>query len=486
MRKLFKVFFACVIICLSYNLYVKTNAADAYFVWEKTEIEVPVFSDINDYKNKYVVKLYVGGVESDDFYVTMEVNTSSFSTVLTNKVGRYTVYYKAYSKNNYISSTQAIVFNVVDKNPPTVILENQTIKIECGQTISSLNVFEIYDDTCKNNELKVYIDDSNVLYNHVGVYNAKVIVEDLYKNKTEKNFYVEVIDTQKPRITVIKTLIFNYGEKINLEEYFKCIDDVYGDITDLIEIEGLDENVLGRQQIKVAVTDYSGNYTSLILEAMVVDKVPPSLVLLESEITLDILEFNLYNVNFFEKYIYLINDNYTKKDELILKINTVELKKEVADFKVYFTLIDENGNKTEKYILVRIRELVGPQLLVDDIIYLKLGDERDLLSFAEAYDDYDDKVGERILIDKGNFDINVAGEYIVIYKCFNTSGIYTEKPVTIIVGDSNKKNENSPKEDTDFVGIVITISIIVITVFGVYTFVVIRKRLKRKSNSTRV
>ena len=93
MYKLFKGFIICLVFVFVSNFSMKAEAASAQFVWEKTEIDVPIFSDINDYKNQYVVKFYVNGVESKDFEIEMEVNTTTFSTVLTNgnaaKLGEY-------------------------------------------------------------------------------------------------------------------------------------------------------------------------------------------------------------------------------------------------------------------------------------------------------------------------------------------------------------------------------------------------------------
>ena len=196
--------------------------------------------------------------------------------------------------------------------------------------------------------------------------------------------------------------------------------------------------------------------------------------------------FGMFPFSLFSTYIYFISDNYTKRDDLIVKINAEQLQKEIADFPVIFTVIDENGNKIEKQILVKIREFMGPILNVVDVIHLDVGEDVDLLEFVSASDPYDEKVNERILIDFGDFNINEAGQYTVIYKCFNTSGIYTEKEVKVIVGDAGNKEAHSFEENVDFIGIVITISIIVITISGALIFYFARRSFKRKRNTTRV
>ena len=110
-------------------------ASNTYFVWEKTIIDVPLNAPISLYEDKFELSFYVNGVKSDDYIVEKEVNCSTFSTVLTHIIGRYTVYYKAYSKNNNISSTQAIIFNVIDINPPNVSL-NKPVVLEYGEELA--------------------------------------------------------------------------------------------------------------------------------------------------------------------------------------------------------------------------------------------------------------------------------------------------------------------------------------------------------------
>ena len=61
---MFKIFKGFLLISIIFNILVigvSVKGANAYFVWEKYEIEVPAFSNVSDYKDEYVVKLYVNG-----------------------------------------------------------------------------------------------------------------------------------------------------------------------------------------------------------------------------------------------------------------------------------------------------------------------------------------------------------------------------------------------------------------------------------------
>ena len=95
----------------------------AFFKWITTEIKVPFGASLEGYKDKYEVEFYVDGKRSYDFEIIKETNCSTFSTVLTNRLGKYTVYYQAYSKTYNVRSEQAIVFNVCDEISPTVEID---------------------------------------------------------------------------------------------------------------------------------------------------------------------------------------------------------------------------------------------------------------------------------------------------------------------------------------------------------------------------
>ena len=486
MCKLFKGFIFCLVLLLTFLFNVKTTAANTYFVWEKTEIDVPIFSNIEDYKDDYIVKLYVDGKISNDFTVEMEVNCSTFSTVLTNKIGRYTVYYKAYSKNNYLSSVMPVVFNVVDVTPPQIKLNSKVIEVEYGLTLNDYDWYNVTDDVCSLSEISISIDDSNVIYNTTGTYPATIKATDLYSNQTTMDFMVKITDGKKPNILVLKPLEFSYGEEIVIEEYFLCKDNYNNDITHLLNISGLDTKRLGKQEIVLSLSDYSNNQIEVMVEIVVVDKIAPTLTLSTNEVTLDVCCYNEYDINFFREYIYILSDNYSTIENIVILIDTSGLKEEVADYNIYYTAFDENGNKKKEVLLVKMREMIGPNILVDDVIKVKVGSEVDLYSLVEVVDEYDSDAYKRLSIEYLEFDANTIGTYEIKYTCFNTSGIYSEKNVTIIVYDEVIENSNSSKEALDFNTVLTStgfkISVIGIVVLISTSIILIGLLKKKKSN----
>lgn len=478
MHTLFKRFSLYLIIFFGLFLTNKVSAVNAYFIWEKTEITVPVFSNLEDYKDDYVVKLYVNGKLSNDYYVEAEVNCSTFSTVLTNKIGRYTVYYKAYSKQNYISSMAAIVFSVVDINAPTIKLNSDIIEVKYGSSLSD-DWYKITDDTCLPTEINVAIDDSNVIYNTLGTYPATITATDLYGNSNKRDFKVKITDKNNPKIYILKPLEFAYGEDINISDYFMCKDDYYNDITHLMILSGLDIYKLGRQQVELSVTDYYNNKTEVIMEVLVLDKIPPTLILTEQEITLDIVDFNNFNQDFFALYIHYLDDNYSDITKIKLLIDTEELQEKIADFHVYFTAIDENNNIKKDVLLVKLREFVGPNIIGEDFIEILKGSEIDLASLVIVEDKYDLEAYQRLSIDQGDFDINNEGIYKIVYTCFNTSGIYTEKIIEIkVIDEANNQNTSSQRFESD----IFMLGMIFLSVIIVIAFLAVRIFKKKKNN----
>lgn len=479
MQKVFKGFTIIIVIFVFYIFSDGVKAYDTYFVWEKTVIDVPVFSSLEEFKDDYMVKLYVNGQESDDFEVDYEVNASTFSTVLTNKVGKYTVYYKAYSKNNYISSIQGIVFNVIDITSPEIFLLEDIIELNLNEKLSDVDWFRISDDTCKNSELNVTIDDSNVVYSNAGIYNCKLIASDLYNNTNLVNFKVRIVDKTKPTISIKKPLVFSYGEDIDIGDYIECKDNSGNDISNLLAVEGLDTLKLGKINILVKVTDYSGNEQEVILEAIVVDRLAPIISLTSKEVTLDIEKFSQYDEEFFKEFIYMVSDDYSKKSDIKLEIDFNDLECRVSDFIVYFIATDQNNNKTKREFIVKLRELIGPEIIVDDIIYLDIGEEVVLEDLVTIYDKYDSNVKERLIVECDDFMSTKSGSYLVKYICFNTSGIYSEKTVEIIVGNPSNINQNLTEEDNLFIYFIIIGSVIILISGGIvfYKFYIKRKKI---------
>lgn len=455
------------------------NASSSYFVWEKSQIDVPIYSNLDDYKDDYILKFYVNGKESFDYTVEMEVNASTFSTVLTNKIGKYTVYYKAYSKKNYISSTEAIIFNVIDITPPNISLVSDVITIDYGKKLSDYNWYSVSDDTCNMNDISITVKEENIIYNNIGTYNSKIIATDIYNNSSEVDFKVKIVNNKEPTILILQPLIFPYGEIIDFANYILCKDNYNNDITSRLVINGLNMKFLGKQEISLSVSDYSNNKTEIILEVLIVDNLPPTIILSEDEVMLDIRNFKEYSGDYFKKYIFSLKDNYSKEEKIGLEINVDELEENISDFIVYFNAFDENNNKTTNTMKVKLREFEGPNIICSDEITISLNEVVDFMSMVSVVDEYDLDAYKRLEIDYGDFDCNKSGVYYIKFTCFNTSGIYSEKTIKVIV-EANDLNTTTVEDK--LLQIISTQPLVIIfTIVLLFIFLVIGILLLKKN-----
>lgn len=461
------------LLCFSINVEAKSNC---YFVWEKTTIEVPYKANVYDYKDDYIVKFYVNGIESQEFDVYREVNGTTLSTVVTTRLGKYIVYYKAFSIEHNISSTVAITFLVVDVNKPTVTLTKNKVELEFGKTLEDVSFFTITDDIYSLNDLDVKINSDMINYSVLGVYPASITVTDGYGNSTTKAFEVEIIDTTPPVITILQPLIFEAGDEINYSKYFMIIDSYNGDVTKFIEVKNLDINKVGRQQIIVSCKDYSNNSVSLSYHVDVVDEKAPLISLSTYEIELDISNFSSYNADFFQNYISKITDNCK---EILVEIDCSSLRKKVEDFIVTYTAKDVYGNSSKTNLIVKLRELNGPILICEEKITIKKGEALDLLSLVSVYDEYDINAADTLVVEKNGFDNEKIGTYYVKYSCYNNSGRFTEKTIQIVVDD-----EVLPEVIINFIKSNKKSILFGIGLFGcVLAFIIKRKRKKNNTSS---
>ena len=355
-------------------------------------------------------------------------------------------------KKYYTYSTQAIIFNVVDKTPPTIKISSKTIEINVGSSINILDYISISDDSCEQKELDVIFDDSFVLYNMVGTYDASVTVKDKYNNSSKASITIKIVDKVKPELLVQKPLILSVGQEIDLKEYFIATDNKDGDLTSLIKIGGLDINKIGNQEITVSVSDYSKNLTTITVEVTVIDNLGPYMLLSSQEVKLDIKNYSDYDSKFFQKYITDYSDNSTNKEDIVIEIDTSNLKEEVGDFELYFLAKDLNDNVTEKVLIVKLRELEGPVLESSDSIDINLYEDIDLESLVTVIDHYDIEAKDRLEVLETDFDNKKVGTYYVKYICYNSSGEYTEKTIEInVIDDENKLTDSSNNNNSSSV-----------------------------------
>ena len=448
-----KVIFLCLalfFLCISLSFNVKATD-NTYFEWIKTKIDIPLNANINNYKDNYVVKLYINGEQSYDFSVRYEVDNTTFSTVLTYQPGSYFVMYEAYNEYYSVYSKQMITFIVYDDESPQ-LTGDSFIRIPYGKTFNPKDYFIAIDNYDTNLEIKANL--SNVNFNILGTYGAYVYVVDSSYNETKKYIDIEIYDDEFPTIEVIKPLFFSYGIPIDTDEFF-IVHDNYDKNLHATIVEGPEE-ILGKSSVLVRATDSSNKVFEYRYPCTIIDDVSPTLVLKQHSDTIDIETVDNLDA-LFKSYIVEMKDNYTLQEKLSLMIRPSSSTIEVKDYVIDFILFDENDNETKDTLYLKLIETKGPTIKGDDVVEISVGADINLYDYIEVTDPFDSDVKDKVEIIDSKVDNTKAGIYPVYYRAYNSSGEYTIYRLNIIVSEpQNNINETGISNNNGIIGFVKT------------------------------
>lgn len=126
--------------------------------------------------------------DADNYNVTYDA-----SQVDMNTLGQYTVTYSIENKNNKKVTTKDFTFTVEDTTPPEIVVNNQDIKIEQGNSYDPLSFVTITDNYNELNSDSITID-SNVNNNVLGNYRITYTAKDLSGNESTLEVPITVIE----------------------------------------------------------------------------------------------------------------------------------------------------------------------------------------------------------------------------------------------------------------------------------------------------
>ncbi len=155
-------------------------------------------------------------------------------------------------------------------------------------------------------------------------------------------------------------------------------------------------------------------------------------------------------------------DNYSNNVEFYVDYSDVDATK-LGEYTVYYTAIDEVGNKTEETSSVIITDTTKPSLSTTKTVTVNVNDYKyDFRKDATASDLYEGDISSRIIIDYMDLDIHTLGTYQIEYSISDLSGNKTSAIVNVDIIDREKPTINSVKEisielrtdldEVDFIG----------------------------------
>ncbi|MCC0628500.1 MULTISPECIES: immunoglobulin-like domain-containing protein [unclassified Clostridioides] len=295
--------------------------------------------------------------------------------------------------------------------------------------------------------------EGEVNVNVIGQYTLKYSAPDKSGNVTTANRIITVVDTGAPIISGADNKTINLLEELDLRDGVTAIDDIDGDLTDSIVIEGVVDNTIpGDNNIVYAVEDKSKNKSTVNRVITVVDNIAPILSGVE-DCTVE------YGSTFDSKAGVTANDNIdgdlTSKIVIEGVVNTSVLGEQILTYKVS----DVANNEASAVRKVTVVDTVKPVFSGIDDLTLNLNDNFDALEGVTAVDEVDGDLTDLITVEGGDLvDTSVVKEYQVTYKVSDKSSNETVAvrlvsvidnipPVLTGVEDKNIEVEPTSKEE---------------------------------------
>ncbi|MCC0635256.1 MULTISPECIES: immunoglobulin-like domain-containing protein [unclassified Clostridioides] len=295
--------------------------------------------------------------------------------------------------------------------------------------------------------------EGEVDVNAIGEYTLKYSAPDRSGNITTATRIITVIDTGAPVISGADDKTINLLEELDLKAGVTAMDDIDGDLTDSIVIEGsVDNTIPGDNKIVYTVEDKSKNKSTVNRVITVVDNVAPILSGVE-DCTVE------YGSSFDSKAGVTANDNIdgdlTSKIVIEGIVNTSVLGEQTLTYRVS----DVANNEASVVRKVTVVDTVKPVFSGVDNLTLNLNDTFNALEGVTAVDEVDGDLTDLITVEGGDLvDTSVVKEYQVTYKVSDKSSneavvvrlvsvIDNIPPVLTGVEDKEIEVEPIPKEE---------------------------------------
>ena len=302
-----------------------------------------------------------------------------------------------------------------------------------------------------------YIKFNNVNNKKGGVYEVVIAAVDFSGNEATVTIKVTVIrDANPPVLTGPSEMKLFVGSE--MPGFFSLVsgyDLIDGKVHVTITSSNVDLTKAGVYEVVYTATDSDGNEANKTLVVTVEDDI-------EAPVIHGVLNWTIYKGH--NEPVYLSNvyarDNADKDVVVEIKSSNVNVN-EVGQYEVELISTDKSGNIATATILVKvILDIEPPFIVVRTSFRILLGNnEPDYLKFVDAYDIADGQIP--VSLKSSNVDVNVAGEYEVVFYAVDCSGnettfavavkvfIDTVPPVFIRYSDIILKNNISGYDFTD-------------------------------------
>ncbi|KAB7668431.1 immune inhibitor A domain-containing protein [Bacillus sp. B1-b2] len=275
--------------------------------------------------------------------------------------------------------------------------------------------------------------DTLTLDGHSGMYYLHVRGQDLLGNKIEWTSNAFNVDTDVPSITLSgdNPFVLQAGTSFN-EPGFTATDNIDGNITELVEVHGLDSldvNKPGEYVLTYAVTDKAGNSAEVKRTVHVVDEEKPYITLTDG--TVEVEAGTEYVEPGFEATDNVDGD-LTEEVQVSGEVDIIR----PGEYTLTYTVTDSSDNSYSVTRAIIVVDTTAPVLTLDgeENVVLEAGSEYVEQGYSVS-DIVDGDLTESVEV-YGYVDTTTTGEYELYYIVVDSSGNEVVVVRTITVQDT--------------------------------------------------
>ncbi|MBC2068598.1 immunoglobulin-like domain-containing protein [Listeria booriae] len=389
---------------------------------------VIVASDQTIKKGKaFDVMAGVSASDLEDGDVTGGITVTA-NDVDTNTVGTYHVTYSVTDSDGN-TTTKTITVTITSNDAPTFTTSDVYLKVGdkfnpyAGITASDTEDGDLTD--------RIDIESSDVDMTQPGTYAVEYSVTDSDNNTTKITRHVYVRTNDKPVIHA-SDQTFKAGASFDPLAGMSASDTEDGDITANVTVTAndVDANQAGTYHVTYSVTDSDDNTTTKTVTITVLTNEKP--VITAADITQKAHRSvdPMAGVTASD----LEDGDLTANIKIIANDINIDVP---GEYHVTYSVLDSDGNETEKTITVTILSNDAPVIHGQDVTF-KAGKAFDPIAGVTASDTEDGDITSAIEMTANDVNPDVAGVYHVTYSVTDSDGNTTEATYTVTVLTNEK------------------------------------------------
>lgn len=314
----------------------------------------------------------------DSENVTFEIIEDDYS-LNKDRLGEFSIILMANSLSNNKSLLKIIV-RTVDVTPPVFIGEttyNVELKENMPTLLEVIDRMEVIDNYSSLNFLDIVIISDNYTRNkyNIGNHTAILEVEDSSFNKSTLEIVINVYDQTPPIIKGPRELFRYTTDPVLTKEEIKMLftaeDDIDGDLTNNIEIEGNYEQVPGVYEYILTVSDYSGNIATRNLSINILDGNYPVFI----DNNTFIITYGIYkNMTLEDIKMWIQEKNQNATDIKILIDESIYLKDKDKPMYIYYSYLLNEQTYYGRILIEPSKEKATSNIaIISSLIVLNIG-----------------------------------------------------------------------------------------------------------------